>query len=529
MLPSHVSEPDGARPHAWFLLPAERGNSHTWIDRRHLDGTAWTTGNHVVAHIHGADYFAALARHLSATGPGDLVLFTDWRGDPDELLVPGGPTVSQALSAAARRGADVRGLVWRSHLDRLSFSATENRHIGEAVEAAGGQCLLDQRVRLLGSHHQKLVVVRHRDHPADDVAFVGGIDLCHSRRDDENHQGDPQRQPMAEVYGPTPPWHDVQLEIRGPAVGDLETTFRERWNDPWPLSLNPVHLVGELVHREQVRGRPLPGQAGDPAPYADGVPVQVLRTYPRRRPAYPFAPRGERSIARAYLKAIHSARRLVYVEDQYLWAPPVVSVLAEALSRERDLRMALVIPRRPDQDGRVSLPPNLVGREAALRMLREAGADRVAVLSPENRSGIPVYVHAKITVVDDTWACVGSDNINRRSWTHDSEVSAAVVDGTDDGFPAQLRLRLAREHLGEAIPHERLMDPVTWFDALLQSADALDAWHASGRQGPRPPGRLRHYPQPRIGRVTSLWARPLYRCVYDPDGRSFSQRRRGDF
>ena len=63
--------------------------------------------------------------------------------------------------------------------------------------------LLDQRVRFGGSHHQKLVVIRHRDAPERDVAFAGGIDLCHSRRDDETHRGDPQAVQMAKAYGNT--------------------------------------------------------------------------------------------------------------------------------------------------------------------------------------------------------------------------------------------------------------------------------------------------------------------------------------
>ena len=60
----------------------------------------------------------------------------------------------------------------------------------------------------------KLVVLRHPGRPERDVAFVGGIDLCHSRRDDSAHRGDPQRQPMAAVYGATPPWHDIQALIQ---------------------------------------------------------------------------------------------------------------------------------------------------------------------------------------------------------------------------------------------------------------------------------------------------------------------------
>ena len=64
--------------------------------------------------------------------------------------------------------------------------------------------LLDQRVRFGGSHHQKLVVLRHPDEPERDVAFAGGIDLCHSRRDDADHRGDPQAVQMAEAVRRAP-------------------------------------------------------------------------------------------------------------------------------------------------------------------------------------------------------------------------------------------------------------------------------------------------------------------------------------
>ena len=49
--------------------------------------------------------------------------------------------------------------------------------------------------------------------------------------------------------------------------------------------------------------------------------------------------------------------------------------------------------------------------------------------------GYPIYVHAKLCIIDDEWAKVGSDNINRRSWTHDSELACAVVDESPEGRP----------------------------------------------------------------------------------------------
>jgi phosphatidylserine/phosphatidylglycerophosphate/cardiolipin synthase-like enzyme len=130
-----------------------------------------------------------------------------------------------------------------------------------------------------------------------------------------------------------------------------------------------------------------------------------------------------------------------------------------------------------------------------------------------------VYVHAKVCVVDDAWMCVGSDNANRRSWTHDSELSAAVRDQGSD-LPRRLRLGLAAEHLDCSADDVRLTDAEQWAEAYRQSAATLDAWYAQGRVGPRPRGHLRAYGQPTQPLRTRIWATPLYRLVYDPDGRS---------
>ncbi|HEY6748655.1 MAG TPA: phospholipase D family protein [Mycobacteriales bacterium] len=494
--------------------------------------------------IHGATYFAALTRAVERMERDDLLLFVDWRGDPDELLTSEpGTEVSRVLRRAAGRGVDVRGLIWRSHLDRLQFSEAENRHLGEELETAGGQGLLDMRVRLGGSHHQKFVVLRHPGRPELDLAFVGGIDLCHSRRDDASHAGDRQRQPMAAVYGPRPPWHDVQLAIAGPAVGDVETVFRERWEDPQPLSRNPGHVIADRLRRDDPAARRLPPQLPDPAP-AGPHTVQLLRTYPRRAGGYPFAPDGERSVARGYTKALHRARRLIYLEDQYLWSAEVATTFADALRAHPELHLIAVLPHYPDQDGRISLPPNLVGRERALSVIRAAGGDRVAVYGVENHAGTPVYVHAKVCVVDDVWASVGSDNFNRRSWTHDSELSAAVLDETLDhrqplfqegpGDPPRtyarnLRLALAREHLDRGEDDDALLDPRSAFEAFAATARTLQDWHDRGRHGPRPPGRLRPLADQPLSPTTRLWATPLYHVFYDPDGRPLRLRRRHAF
>ena len=88
---------------------------------------------------------------------------------------------------------DVRGLLWRSQPAALQFSAEQNAVAARTIEAAGGQCLLDMRVRPNGSHHQKFFVLRHRGRPELDIAFLGGIDVCRSRGDDGGTRGTRRR------------------------------------------------------------------------------------------------------------------------------------------------------------------------------------------------------------------------------------------------------------------------------------------------------------------------------------------------
>ena len=136
---------------------------------------------------------------------------------------------------------------------------------------------------------------------------------------------------------------------------------------------------------------------------------------------------------------------------------------------------------------------------------------------------------------------VGSDNFDRRSWTHDSEISCAIIDDTLDpreptdpaghGDVARVlarstRLTLWQEHLGRAdIP----VDPDDGFAMMRACADALDAWHESGQVGARPPGRLRtHRPTP-LPAVTRPLARVFYRFMSDPDGRRWASRLRRSY
>ncbi len=527
---------------AWLLSADERGNPATRIDAARQDRRAWTDGNLVAAHVDGAAYFARLHQLLGGLGPGDWVYLTDWRIDATRKLAGPGSELGPLLARLARCGVAIRGLLWRSHPALIRFNQDANRAMSTLVNRAGGQLVADQRVRWFGSHHQKLLVVHVPDDPMRCIAFLGGIDLSRGRRDSPDHHGDADPVRIDPRYGRRPPWHDLQLEVRGPAVLDVDLTFQERWEDRTPRDhRNPLRATWRRLSHEPTGLGLL--QRRLPPPPVGTHSVQVLRTYPARHRVIPFAPQGERSIARAYIKALRRARALVYIEDQYLWGTLVAEALAAALRQAPQLRMIVVVPRYPDQDGPISGRAARAAQWRAISRLQCAGGPRVAVYDLENEQGTPIYVHAKAVMIDDVWAMVGSANLNRRSWTHDSEVACAVLDQRRDprppadpaglgdgarGFARELRLRLWREHLGLAGDpdgDERLLDPAAGFQLWRATAARLEAWHDGGRQGPRPPGRIRPHRVAVAPALKARWVAALDRLAIDPDGRPLPLRR----
>jgi phosphatidylserine/phosphatidylglycerophosphate/cardiolipin synthase-like enzyme len=540
--PGTIAAPDVTAD--WLPSSAERGNPATTIDAARAGGRAWTIGNHVTVHVDGAAYFARLHELLSGLDAGDWVYLTDWRIDATRQLVGPGSELGPLLAGLARRGVAIRGLLWRSHPALVHFNQDANRVLSTMVNRAGGQLVADQRVRRFGSHHQKLLVVHTPNRTGRCLAFVGGIDLSRGRHDTPEHLGDRDPVGIDPRYGPRPPWHDLQLELQGPAVLDVDLAFRERWEDRTPPDhRNPLRAMWRRLSREPRRLELL--QRRLPPPTVGSHVVQVLRTYPARRRASPFAPDGERSIARAYLKALARARALVYIEDQYLWGRLVAQALATALRAAPELRMIVVVPRHPDRDGRISGRAARAAQWRAIEHLRQAGGSRVAVYDLENEHGTPIYVHAKAVVIDDVWALVGSANLNRRSWTHDSEVACAVVDQRPDlrepvdpaglgdrarVFARQLRLRLWCEHLSRGQNDDAdLLDPVAGFGAWQSTAARLQAWDREGRVGQRPPGRILPHQVPLAPALKARWVPPLYRVAIDPDGRPRRLRRGGAF
>ena len=138
-------------------------------------------------------------------------------------------------------------------------------------------------------------------------------------------------------------------------------------------------------------------------------------------------------------------------------------------------------------------------------------------------------MHAKVCVVDDTWLAVGSDNLNRRSWTHDSEICCAVID-EDGDLARDTRLRLAREHLADTdVADDALAEPAKWFDALKIVGDRARRLVREWRSRPSAPGHLREHPRDHVPRWSLPLLHFLHAWILDPDGRPRELRRRNRY
>ena len=242
------------------------------------------------------------------TGAGDWLYLTDLEGDGDERLAGPDTEIGAVLADAARRGAVLRGLLWRSHPIGHSAGQLGNLRLSRTVNDAGGEFVLDHRVRRGGSHHQKIVVIQRASRPPPTTTSRSSVASTSrtAATTAPRHQGDPQPADLGDDrYGERPPWHDIQLRLTGPAVADVAYTFRERWEDPNPLDTpSPWRVLRHrLGHKPPERGSLAPpdrvaGSAWQPrgpgAAHVSG-PAQAVPVRPRRASAASPARTSRRS------------------------------------------------------------------------------------------------------------------------------------------------------------------------------------------------------------------------------------------
>ncbi|KAJ1289710.1 hypothetical protein BS78_02G185300 [Paspalum vaginatum] len=443
--------------------------------------------------------------------------------------VPGaaeGVTLGELLKRKADEGVAVLVMPWQdntsvSFLGNAGLMKTHDEETRRFFEATNVRCFLcprnaDASLTVVQhvetsaefTHHQKTVTLDAATPSTDDrrhvVSFLGGIDLCDGRYDDENHtlfrdldttylhdfMQNNYKHACLQRGGPREPWHDVHCRLEGPAAWDVLANFEQRWRKQAP---------------EDMRGCLLdlsPATFPDPVGFddTDSWNVQVFRSIDDASVVgFPSDPTEaaamgltsgkdvtvDRSIQAGYVEAIRRARRFIYIENQYFlggcasWAEdrdagclnlvPVEIALKVAAMIRRGERFAVyvVTPMWPEgvPAGEAVQAILLWNRRTVEMMygvvakaIDDAGlrgqahpcdylnffclGNREAQLpgeysppeTPEegtdywraqvNRRG-PIYVHAKLMIVDDEYVMVGSANLNERSLAGDRDSEIA--------------------------------------------------------------------------------------------------------
>ena len=339
----------------------------------------------------------------------DYVHVTGWHIAPYCELIRGerSRSVGELLAEAAER-VDVRVLVWAgAPVPAFHPTRKEVREgMEELTRGTRIRCEADPREHPFHCHHEKTVVVD------GDVAFVGGIDMTDYAGDRFDVSEHPARRRLG--------WHDVGTRLRGPAVKDVHDHFELRWRE----------LTGESLQRPEA-----PPPAGEHT-------VQVVRTVAESM--YEAVPSGDFRVLESYVRAIRGAERLIYLENQFLWAPEIADLLAGKLRDppHPDFRLVVLLPSRANngQDDTMGQLGQLIAADD--------GAGRLLATTIRSLSGHRddrLYVHAKVGIVDDRWLTIGSANLNAHSLLNDTEMNV-VTDNAE--LARDTRLRLWSEHLG---------------------------------------------------------------------------------
>ncbi|KKY30373.1 putative phospholipase d1 [Diaporthe ampelina] len=342
---------------------------------------------------------------------------------------------------------------------------------------------------------------------AEHVQMFPGKDYTNPRVQDFFNLDRPYEEMYDRSKIPRMPWHDISMQVVGQPARDLTRHFVQRWNylrrgrkptRPLPYLLPPPDFRDEDLEAMGLTGT---------------CEVQILRSASTWSLGIQHT---ECSIQNAYLQMIEKSEHFVYIENQFFVSStealgvPIVNNIGDALvdrikrayENDEDWKAVILIPLMPGFQNTVAekegTSVRLImecqyrsicrGESSIFGRLRAAGIDpedyiqffslrQWGEIGP-NKMHVTeqLYIHAKLIIVDDRVALIGSANINERSMlgSRDSECAAVVRDtdliwSTMAGKPFQvgrfahtLRMRLMREHLGlpvdEIIEEERNAD-----------------------------------------------------------------------
>jgi phosphatidylserine/phosphatidylglycerophosphate/cardiolipin synthase-like enzyme len=435
--------------------------------------------------IDGPDYFGAIKAAIDGLSFGDACYIAGWALSLDFTFADG-RKLGDLLVAKAAAGVDVRVIVWasRSMLDLISkvggtwvglqvrdqtaagpFAPLVWNNVKAAEDLRGrdvdGEHVLARRVlmdwsgNLMSSHHMKFTVVARN---GELVGFVGGLDYQQDRMSAPMHRPPPP--PPAHICGV----HEVGVRVKGEAAARVLATFATRWTEASTLSAATYDIgAGERQFNPPTLTTPDEPSSAQQVQASQTTSVQVLRSFPdskefgliKNTPWQTLPAGGVHEVLCTFTKALDAARRYIYIEDQAFNA---IDALFPSLVRacERGVRVIALIPGRSDplEGAAAEIPPDLSGavQKGIVNRLSDAYRTNLAVYQLRG-----IYVHAKVILIDDEFASIGSANFMDRSMQltsrgDDSELSVAAV--STDTVVRELRVKLWAEHLRVTAPAE---------------------------------------------------------------------------
>jgi phosphatidylserine/phosphatidylglycerophosphate/cardiolipin synthase-like enzyme len=340
------------------------------------------------------------------------------------------------------------------------------------------------------AHHHKIVVIDDR------LAFCGGIDMTSNRWDTPDHLDDDPRRtmPNGAPYGP---WHDATMALQGPAAAALGELSRERWHEAGGHALEPVPPADPEARPAWPEGL---------TPHFRGVSVAISRSRPAAAGSTAIL-----EVEETFLAEIAAARRFIFAESQYFAARRIAEAMADRLAEADGPEIVLITPERAH--GWLEPIAMDTARARLVEVMRHADIHkRFRLYHPVTKAGRPIYVHAKILIIDDRVLHVGSSNMNNRSLRLDTEcdvvIDAAAAETAHEADAigeaiAGLRDRLLGEHLGLAPASVR--ERVEAEGSLIAAIEAL---RGEGRS-------LRPYQMPELNDVETWLADNE---LLDPEG-----------
>ncbi|MBB3317784.1 phosphatidylserine/phosphatidylglycerophosphate/cardiolipin synthase-like enzyme [Rhizobium sp. BK181] len=414
---------------------------------------AWRSGiaDETTFLIDGSAYFSALDQALRKARREVWII--GWDFNPDIRLRPdvSSETLGELLLSLVDdiQQLRVRVLVWGMG---PIYSGKSVRLFRRNAVSIHRQISLrfDFGHPLRACHHQKLVSID------GSLAFLGGIDLTDRRWDEPDHRVEhPLRRSTDGT--PYPPVHDIQCLVSGEAALMIRDLARRRWN---------------RATRERIVPDIEPTEAG-PLLAADMVqtPAAIALTEPGM-----IGKRGRYQARRLTRDAIAAAKRLIYIETQYLASAGVGRSIARRLKEPNGPEIAVVVTK--SSHGLIEKLAMGNNRDRLIRRLKRSDRfDRLRVMYavvPDGTGGEQELIgHSKLIIVDDSFVRIGSSNLNNRSEGLDTECDLALEADCSDHRDSirSLRHRLMAEHLGSSPAVVREMEQTR---TMLETIAALN-------------------------------------------------------